>query len=271
MAELPYMQFFPADWLRDTRMMTASAKGVWIDTLADLWSAPERGLRIASEREWARLWGVEPERVSDLLEELGKVAGVRREKSGKEFRVTIYSRRIIREELERERSRNSKRAEDKKDWAFRNLMVSMVPELFPELSRNVPADFPEDSRKIPGDITETRDHIVINTHNGRAHEIPTVEEAKAYAASAPVPISEACAVAFHDTQQAAGWITKHGHSIADWRAALRRYASVWNENEKSKSLKDGLSPRGSSQERTDHRKTKAATEYPEPTTKLPRL
>ena len=262
MAELPYMQFFPADWLRDTRMMTASAKGVWIDTLADLWSAPERGLRIASEREWARLWGVEPERVSDLLDELGKVAGVRREKSGKEFRVTIYSRRIIREELERERSRNSKRAEDKKDWAFKNLMVAMVPELFPELSRNVPAVFPEDSRKIPGDITETRDHIVSITQNGRAHEIPTVEEAKAYAASAPVPITEACAVAFHDTQQAAGWITRHGHSIADWRAALRRYASVWNENEKSKPANG---------HKADHRQQKAATEYPEPKPKLPRL
>ena len=51
MAELPYMQFYPTDWLADTRMLTASAKGVWIDTLADLWSAPERGLREASERE----------------------------------------------------------------------------------------------------------------------------------------------------------------------------------------------------------------------------
>lgn len=258
MAELPYMQFFPADWIADTRMMTASAKGVWIDTLADLWSAPERGLRTASEREWARLWGVEPERVSDLLEELGKVAGIRREGD----RATIYSRRIIRDELERERSRNSKRAEDRKDWTFRNSMIRQAPELFPDVSRNVPAEFPEDSRKIPGDIPETRDQIVSITQSGRAHEIPTVEQVKAYAVSAPIPISEACAVAFHDTQQAAGWITKHGHSIADWRAALRRYASIWNENDKSKSG-GGHKP--------DHRQAKAATEYSEPKTKLPRL
>jgi hypothetical protein len=98
------------------------------------------------------------------------------------------------------------------------------------------------------------------TQSGRAHEIPTVEQAKAYAASAPIPISEVCAVAFHDTQQAAGWITKHGHSIADWRAALRRYASLWNENEKAK---PGTKP--------EHRQTKAATEYPEPKITLPRL
>jgi ABC-type uncharacterized transport system fused permease/ATPase subunit len=85
----------------------------------------------------------------------------------------------------------------------------------------------------------------------------------AYAASAPVPITDACAVAFHDSQQAAGWITKHGHSIADWRAALRRYASMWNENEKSKPGPSGHKP--------DHRQSKAATEYPEPKPKLPRL
>lgn len=91
--------------------------------------------------------------------------------------------------------------------------------------------------------------------NARAHEIPSVAQVKAYAASSPTPISEICAIAFHDTQEAAGWITKHGHSIADWRAALRRYASLWNENEKSHRL-NGTKP--------DHRQQRAANEYPEP-------
>lgn len=94
------------------------------------------------------------------------------------------------------------------------------------------------------------------TQPERAHEIPTVDQVKSYAASSPVPISEACAIAFHDTQQASGWITKHGHSIADWRAALRRYASAWNENEKSKAGHNGGKP--------DHRQQKSANEYPEP-------
>lgn len=106
--------------------------------------------------------------------------------------------------------------------------------------------------------------LEVISHNGRAHEMPTVEEVKAYAASAPVPISEACVVAFHDTQQAAGWITKHGHSIADWRAALRRYSAIWNEHEKSKAGHNGHKP--------DHRKQKAESEYTETRpAKLPRL
>ena len=114
----------------------------------------------------------------------------------------------------------------------------------------------EGERKEKGKEVE----VEVITHNGRAHEIPTVEDAKSYAASAPAPSSEACAVALHATQEAGAWITKHGHSIADWRAALRRYASLWNEHEKSK---PGM--------KQEHRQSKAATEYPEPKTKLPRL
>lgn len=236
MAELPYMQFFPADWLADTRMLTASAKGVWIDTLAALWNAPERGFLNRTERAWGRLWGVEPERVPQLLEELEDVAEVRRDGEG----VMIASRRMIREEIERERSRNSKRAEDKRDWSYRATVSRVLPGLLPEHSHAPPADLPEDSRRFPGDIPETRDQSSKLPSKAPASEpppasaIPTLDEVKRYAVSAPVPISADCAVAFHDTQQAEGWITRNGHPIADWRAALRRYASRWNELEKSK-------------------------------------
>lgn len=102
--------------------------------------------------------------------------------------------------------------------------------------------------------------VEVISQSAGGHETPNLDSVKAYAQSAPVPISEACAIAFHDTQEAHGWITKHGHSIADWRAALRRYASLWNENEKSKSPP-----------KTEHRQAKASTEYPEPKSKLPRL
>ena len=228
MAELPYMQFFPADWLADTRMLTASAKGVWIDTLAALWNAPERGFLKRTERAWGRLWGVEPERVPQLLEELEDVAEVRRDGDG----VMIASRRMIREEIERERSRNSKRAEGKRDWSYRATISRTLPGLLPDHSPPAPADLPEDSRRIPGDIPEARDQS--SKLPSKAGAIPTMDEVKRYAASAPVPISAECAVAFHDTQQAEGWITRNGHPIADWRAALRRYASRWNEIEKTK-------------------------------------
>jgi hypothetical protein len=68
----------------------------------------------------------------------------------------------------------------------------------------------------------------------RQDELPTAAQVIAYAKSAPVPISPACAAAFHDTQEAQGWVVANGLPIRDWRAALRRYASGWNERERGK-------------------------------------
>ncbi|MBK1884925.1 hypothetical protein JIN85_21120, partial [Luteolibacter pohnpeiensis] len=125
MAELPYMQFYPTDWLADTRMLTASAKGVWIDCLAALWNAPERGFLKMPERAWGRLWGVESERIPDLLDELGIVAEIQKDGNA----VTIASRRMIKEEVERERSRNSKKAKERQIWAYRELVSRLFPAL----------------------------------------------------------------------------------------------------------------------------------------------
>lgn len=88
---------------------------------------------------------------------------------------------------------------------------------------------------------EGEEVIISQSAGGR---IPTVEEVKRYAASAPVPMSEECAIAFHDTQEAAGWITNRGFPIADWRAALRRYASHWKANEQGRNLVGSRSAAG---------------------------
>ena len=110
-----------------------------------------------------------------------------------------------------------------------------------------------------------REDIVIYPQT-RAHEIPDLTAVQHYASNAPIPITEECAVGFFDTQQAAGWVDRHGRSIADWRAALRRYASHWNENDRIKAMKGKANG-------TDHRQQKAAAEFREPdiTEKIPSL
>lgn len=266
MSNLPYMQFYPADWLADTRMMTASAKGVWIDTLAVLWSAAERGLRVASEREWARLWGVESERVPALLEELGNVAGIRREMCGRESRVMIYSRRMIREELERERTRNSKRQEEKREWAYRETILGKVPEIFPDDSRNIPGELPEDSRQIPGDIPDTRGQSSKRERENAGASVrrPTLDEAMAAAAN--IGVSPDKASEWWHCREASEWLkgmAGGGTSPvgSNWQADLKTYASRGN-----------LNPPRSSAATTEHRAAKAAREYTEPPKPpLPRL
>lgn len=217
MAKLPYMQFFPTDWLADTRMLTPSAKGIWIDTLADLWSAPERGLREASEREWARLWGVEPERVSDLVDQLGNVAGIRREGSGKNPRILIFSRRLIRDEAERERSRESKKPVESRNFPYRDLV-----------SRKIPGFFPEDSRKIPGDIPESRvqtpEEGVPVPREGPPTEDDCVQFALSIGESVSAEWRESYARTFFAVWAERDWRPQAGHNLAQggkWKHRLR--------------------------------------------------
>lgn len=248
------MQFYPADWLADCDVLSVGARGAWQTFLCKAWLARNASITLKIP-QWCRVFGAtnaeQAERVIAEIEEC-EVGDVVRQDDG---RVTLISRRIERDlaamgATQKKRSDAARLAAESR-WNAERMRTACEPH----------TEGNADAMRNDA-IPETRNQKleVSITQSGRAHEIPTVEQAKAYAASAPVPISEACAVAFHDTQQAAGWITKHGHSIADWRAALRRYASLWNEHEKAK---PGTKP--------EHRQTKAATEYPEPKTKLPRL
>jgi uncharacterized protein YdaU (DUF1376 family) len=71
------------------------------------------------------------------------------------------------------------------------------------------------------------------TTTTRQSGIPTLDQVTDYGQSVPMPVKKETAVAFFDTMEAGGWVTRQGHPIADWRAAFRRYATVWNEREKS--------------------------------------
>lgn len=42
--KLPFIKFFPMDWLRDTRQLSHIARAVWIDILCLAWNEPERGI-----------------------------------------------------------------------------------------------------------------------------------------------------------------------------------------------------------------------------------
>lgn len=110
MSKLPYMQFYPSDWLRDPalRAVSPAAKGVWIDLLCLMWQAPERGvLRLVSDsnpnaRQIANMLGLKPNVVQKLIAELEESGVLSRTDDG-----AICSRRMVRdEELRREAKQN---------------------------------------------------------------------------------------------------------------------------------------------------------------------
>ncbi|WP_234047557.1 hypothetical protein, partial [Luteolibacter pohnpeiensis] len=107
-------------------------------------------------------------------------------------------------EVERERSRNSKKAKERQIWAYRELVSRLFPALFPNdsgdtpetlppSSRKPPGGFPENSRPIPWDIPETRNQKDREREIARAQEPnatpprsnrrPTLAQAKSAAAT----------------------------------------------------------------------------------------
>ncbi len=261
MADLPYMQFYPGDWLRDTRALTASAKGAWIDLLCAMWISPEPGMICMRLSAFGRLIGLTEDRTAQVIDELADL-GVCDRVNHDDGRITVICRRIVRDWSNLADERNdlsSKRSEAARArWDKHRQSTGNADGKQDGCKSNASA---EQVHSTSNAIPEARSQNDVSNTQTRPQEIPTPEQVKAYARSAPVPISEACATAFFDTQQASGWVTKHGHPIADWQAAMRRYATLWNEIEKAKPPTRA------------HREDKAAREYPEPqhkTIPLPR-
>lgn len=103
--DLPYLQFYVADWLVDERlrMCSAAARGLWIDMLCLMHRAPRRGYLELKARtplapeKLARLCGLSLAETSALLTELDDV-GV---PSVEERTSVLYSRRMVRDERKR--------------------------------------------------------------------------------------------------------------------------------------------------------------------------
>lgn len=66
----PAFQFYVGDWLQDTRALSLSAKGAWIDILCALWRSSSRGTLTLPLIGWARLIGGTVEQTNEVISEL---------------------------------------------------------------------------------------------------------------------------------------------------------------------------------------------------------
>jgi hypothetical protein len=104
MGKLPWTPWYFADWLRDPslRSVSLSARGLWADMLAYMWESPERGvLPKLNELNLSKLVGSRKDLVTRLVRELEFAKVFSRRKKDK----CIFSRRMVREELVREKAR----------------------------------------------------------------------------------------------------------------------------------------------------------------------
>lgn len=97
MAELPYMQFFPADYLRDTEILSLSAQGGWMRMLCGMWHPSRRGVLSLRLQAMARLLHASEQTTKSILDEIGDCEVGTVEWSADGDRVTVTCRRIVRD------------------------------------------------------------------------------------------------------------------------------------------------------------------------------
>lgn len=90
------MQFFPADYLRDTEILSLSAQGGWMRMLCSMWHPSRRGVLSLRLQAMARLLHASEQTTKSIIDEIGD-CGVAVVEWGESGMVTITCRRIVRD------------------------------------------------------------------------------------------------------------------------------------------------------------------------------
>jgi len=103
MAKPPAFQWYPNDYIRDTRILSLAAWGAWADMLNFMWYAPERGSLSGTYEQLARQLSCSIPEIQNILDELSvtKTADV----TICNNLVTVINRRMYRDERERKLTR----------------------------------------------------------------------------------------------------------------------------------------------------------------------
>jgi uncharacterized protein YdaU (DUF1376 family) len=102
MPKLPYIAFYPGDWLKDPqlRMTSPATRGIWIDLLCHMWEAPQRGIVVGSSEQLARLCSCSQSEFQTFLAEAEQLAFADVQHSNDGI-VTLANRRMVRDEKAR--------------------------------------------------------------------------------------------------------------------------------------------------------------------------
>jgi uncharacterized protein YdaU (DUF1376 family) len=103
--KLPFMQWFPTDWISDTRHLSKAAKGVWVDLINFMWLAQDRGVYTRPVDSMRRELDIATLEWDGIIAELRTVADVTFSHTPEGELVTVMSRRMVREEKVRKDNR----------------------------------------------------------------------------------------------------------------------------------------------------------------------
>ena len=105
MNRLPWMKFYPSDYLADTRSLTAQEKGCWLDLICHMY-VKDVGEIETDYGELMRIWGLEEQEEAEnmiwALSMRGMFAVNKRQDNAS---ITVQSRRLMKDKTERENNR----------------------------------------------------------------------------------------------------------------------------------------------------------------------
>ena len=124
MGKAPAFQFYPGDWTRDLDEHPLEIEGAWIRICCKLWWSETRGELAKDLVQWARILRADEQKTLNILIYLKeeKIAEIPTElpddPSLCNGKITVISRRMVREE--KERKNNRKRQQRYRDKAESN-------------------------------------------------------------------------------------------------------------------------------------------------------
>ncbi len=223
MPDLPFMQFFPGDWIRDTRVLTASAKGAWIDLICAMWTSPEPGVISLRLSAFGRLIGLPEERTAQVLDELAEM-GVCDRQDEQDGRITLRCRRVARDYAAASEARadiSSKRSEAAQArWAKQK-----------GTKGNANASAIADRMECSPDTRSQ--NIGEREIAGAGIRRPTLDQAKA--AAPGIGVTPEMAADWWHAREASDWVKATGGGGttrvgANWQADLKTYSSRMGGN-----------------------------------------
>lgn len=148
MAKLPWIKFYPADWLKDPalRMASRTDRGIWIDLLCFMWEANDRGvLRGRTEDFCEMLHCPEAEWITFLEQtERLRFADVSIDSHGI---VTLRNRRMARDENQR-KTWAIKKARQRSRHQSHDCPIDISSDVQPDVSPLSPVDVRDQIGKI---------------------------------------------------------------------------------------------------------------------------
>ena len=212
MSKLPYMQFYPSDWLADCQILSLSARGAWQTIICKAWNPSCRGVVALSLPSMGRLLGCPIGEAREVLQELKEldIAGVDFEGD----QVTVTCRRVAREwektaEKHQKAVESGKRGAEKR-WqphkgaqkgAYKGAHAKANGILEPEL-----------------ELDKERER------ESRPTEMQCIDFAKQSGPSLPGPWRDSWAKSFYSVWEERSWTTNTGNQLLNrgkWKHRLK--------------------------------------------------